>query len=212
MVSRSWPNTEWAYLVANGLPVGPWVTTIPRSNRPEQTRTKAMRSRWLGSMLACTLNTKAENGASSGRGTPGVSSRGLRRRRQVDDRVEQQADAEVGERRPEEHRRHLALPEAVVVEPVGVVEQLELVGGRASTRRPPRRRPRSRVEHLLAGLGGAAGGAGEAHVAVVAPVDDAAEVAGDADRPGDRRRHDRQLRLDLVEQLERLAARAGPTC
>ena len=66
IVSRSWPNTEWAYLVAKGLPVGSWVTTIPRSNRPEQTRTNAMRSRCDGSMFACTLNTKPENGASSG--------------------------------------------------------------------------------------------------------------------------------------------------
>ena len=39
MVSRSAPNTEWAYLVANGLPVRSWVTTMPRSNLPEHTRT-----------------------------------------------------------------------------------------------------------------------------------------------------------------------------
>ena len=66
-VSRSWPNSEWAYLVENGLPVRPWVTTMPRSKRPEHTRMKATRSRWAGSMLACTLNTKPEKGASSGR-------------------------------------------------------------------------------------------------------------------------------------------------
>ena len=35
-----------------------------------------MRSRWEGSMLACTLNTNPENGASSGRGTPSTSARG----------------------------------------------------------------------------------------------------------------------------------------
>ena len=33
--------------------------TMPRSNRPEQTRTNAIRSRCAGSMLACTLNTQA---------------------------------------------------------------------------------------------------------------------------------------------------------
>ena len=75
-VSRSCPNTEWAYLVANGLPVGSWVTTMPRSNRPEHTRTNATRSRCDGSMLACTLNTNAENGSSILRAAPSTSSRG----------------------------------------------------------------------------------------------------------------------------------------
>ena len=130
MVSRSWPNTEWAYLVANGLPVGPWVTTMPRSKRPEHTRTNAMRSRCDGSMLAATLNTNAENGASSGRGHAlhVVARRG--RRGEVDDGVEQEAHAEVGQRRPEEHRRDLALAEALGVG-VGpdLVEQRQLLPG-----------------------------------------------------------------------------------
>src|SRR3546814_12670782 len=76
MVSRSWPNTDCAYFVPNGLPVAPWVTTMPRSNLPEQTRTKAMRSRCDGSLLACTLNAQAENGESSRRGEQSTSSRG----------------------------------------------------------------------------------------------------------------------------------------
>jgi hypothetical protein len=33
---------------------------MPRSNLPEQMRTKAMRSRWCLSMLAWILNTKPE--------------------------------------------------------------------------------------------------------------------------------------------------------
>src|SRR3546814_7533549 len=41
-------------------------------------------------------------------------------------------------------------------------------------------------------------------------VDDTPEVAGDADRPRDGRGHDQQLRLDLVEQLERVATGAVP--
>ena len=65
-VSRSCPNIACAYLVANGRPVAAWVSTMPRSNRPEHTRTNATRSRWAGSMLACTLNTSPENGASTG--------------------------------------------------------------------------------------------------------------------------------------------------
>ena len=61
--------------MANGLPVRPCVTTMPRSNRPEHTRRNAMRSRCALSMLACTLNTKPANGSSSGRGSPSTSSR-----------------------------------------------------------------------------------------------------------------------------------------
>ncbi len=42
-----------------GLPVRTSFAFMPRSSLPEQTRTKAMRSRWLGSMLAWILKTKA---------------------------------------------------------------------------------------------------------------------------------------------------------
>ena len=161
-------------------------------------------------MLACTLKAKAENGASSARGRPVDVVARHRRRGQVDHRVEQQAHPEVRERRSEEHGRDLTLVEALDLR-VGadLVEQRQLVGGC---------RPRValdlggllRGEHLLAGLGRATGRAGEADVLAGAPVDHAAEVAGDADRPRDRRGHDRQLRLDLVEQLERVAARSVP--
>ena len=74
MLSRSRPNTCWAYLVANGRPVRAWVTTMPRSNTPEQMRMKASRSRCAVSMPACTLNTNALNGSVS-------VARGRRRRR-----------------------------------------------------------------------------------------------------------------------------------
>ena len=45
MVVRSAPKTVEAYFVANGFSVRSHVSTMPRSNRPEQTRTNAMRSR-----------------------------------------------------------------------------------------------------------------------------------------------------------------------
>ena len=103
-VSRSWPNIDWAYLVANGRPVAAWVSTMPRSNRPEHTRTNAIRSRCAGSMLACTLNTRPENGASTGaRLALDVVPRGGRRG-ELGHRVEQAADAEVRQRRAEQHR------------------------------------------------------------------------------------------------------------
>ena len=106
-VSRSWPNIDCAYLVANGRPVAAWVSTMPRSNRPEHTRTNAIRSRCAGSMLACTLNTRPENGASTGRGSPLMSARSAGRRAELGHGVEQPADAEVRQRRAEQHRaRH----------------------------------------------------------------------------------------------------------
>ena len=46
------------------LPVRTCVTFMPRVSLPEQSRTKAMRSRWFGSMLAWILNTKADSAGS----------------------------------------------------------------------------------------------------------------------------------------------------
>ncbi len=42
------------------------VSFMPRRNVPQHRRRKAMRSRWLGSMLAWTLNTKPETLGSVG--------------------------------------------------------------------------------------------------------------------------------------------------
>ena len=86
------------------------------------------------------------------------------------------------------------------------LEQLELVGGVGPGLALLGGGPLG-VDDLLGRLGRAAGGAGEADELAGAPVDDAAEVAGDAHRPGDRRGGDADLLLDLVEQLER---RRGP--
>ena len=136
---------------------------------------------------------------------PFSSSRALGARGEVDERVEQQPDAEVGQRRPEEGRRQLAPQEQLlVVAGADALEQVQLLDrvrpGRALLAGGPLGR-----DDLLGGLGGAAGDAGEAHELVAPAVDHPAEVAGDADRPRDRRGGDADLRLDLVEQLERVA-------
>ena len=65
-------------------------------------------------------------------------------------------------------------------------------------------------QRLLGGDGGAAGGAGEAAVGAVRAVQHAAEVAGDADRPGQRRRGEPGALVDLVHQLQGVLARAVP--
>jgi hypothetical protein len=73
MLSRSRPNTCWAYFVANGRPLRAWVTTMPRSKTPEQIRMNASRSRCAVSMPACTLNTKALKGSVSARVEPSAA-------------------------------------------------------------------------------------------------------------------------------------------
>ena len=79
-----------------------------RSNLPEQMRMNATRSRCCGSMFAWILNTKPVSllfvGADFARGGRAR----LRRRRVLDEEVEQQLHAEVVDRRAEEHRRLLA--------------------------------------------------------------------------------------------------------
>ena len=88
------------------------------------------------------------------------------------------------------------------------VEQAELVDAPSPRPRPPRPPPRRPATTSSGASDAPRVGAGEADELAGAAVDDAAEVAGDADRPRHRRRPQPDLRLDLVEQLERLAAGA----
>ena len=96
-------------------------------------------------------------------------------------RVEQQAHAEVGERRAEEHRawtrRRGTAPGRRRRRRAS--SSVELLDGAGPRRRPPRPRPRRRSTTSSGAIGGAAGGAGEAD-----------EVAGRAGRArrGSRRR------------------------
>ena len=210
MVERSRPNIACAYLVANGRPVASWVRTMPRSNRPEQTRTKATRSRCDLSIEAWTLNTSPENGDSMARASPDADGRGEGGGRQLDQRVQQPGHADVGQRRAEHHRRRDAGLEGLDVE-VGadLAEQLELLGG-ALPVHALLGGGRVGVEALLGGLRGAVGGAGEPAHGAVGALDEAVEVPGDPDRPGDRHGAQPDPLLDLVDQLQRLAARAVP--
>ena len=128
----------------------------------------------------------------------------------VEQQVEQLRDAEVLQRRGEHDRRRLAREEALLVV-VGLVEGeqlvlldgvgpqvgvglLDLVGGHPA----------------LGRAGRAAGGAGVLHELAGAAVEDAAEVAGLADRPGQGSGPEPDLRLDEVHQLERGQTGAVP--
>ena len=110
------------------FPVRTCCTFIPRSKRPEHTRTNAMRSRCRGSMFAWILNTKPVNSGSSGSTMPARRLVRRRRRREIEELLEERLDAEVGERAAEEHRREIAREQRLVVErvPRGV-EQPDLV-------------------------------------------------------------------------------------
>ena len=194
-------------------PVRPWVTTMPRSKRPEQTRRKAMRSRWDGSMLACTLNTKPENGASSGArrrrrrrrggwatGTRSTTASSSLRTPKLVSAEPKNAGVDSAPRKSSTSRSAPTSSSRSSSSWAGV-PGLALLGGRPLG-----------VDELLGGLGGAAGDAGEAGEAAVAPVDDPPEVAGDAHRPGDGRGDEVDLLLDLVDAARGGRGRAGPTC
>ena len=60
--SRSAARNSTGFVIAIGLPVRTWCSFMPRSKCPEARRTKATRSRCLGSMLAWTLKTKPVTG------------------------------------------------------------------------------------------------------------------------------------------------------
>ena len=213
IVSRSAPNAVVAYLVVSSRPLRSHVTVMPRSKRPEQMRAKARRSRCDGSMFAWTLNTNAEKGPSSGRGRAVVVDPRRRRRGEVDDGVEDHAHPEVGQRRADEHRRRVAGEERRQVD-VGAdgVEQADLVGRRlpggallgrgdvGAARSPPgRATPRGRCA-----CSGCSSPVRRSITPRRSPAMPTGHVAG--------RRAQPDLVLDLVEQLERFAARAGRTC
>ena len=88
-------------------------------------------------------------------------------------------------------------------------EQFDLLDG-VGVRPPLLLLGLGRGDDLLGRLARTAGGAGVADEAVVLPVDDAAEVAGDAHRPGDRGGLEVELGLELVDQFERLSAGTIP--
>ena len=122
-------------------------------------------------------------------------------------RVEQIADAEVLQRRAEEHRAQMAFAERVQVERLaGVAHQIELAGDRGGVEIGIERRDLGDAH--LAQRAGLAGVAFEQPHAAALDLDGADEIAAAPDRPVHRRGVERQRLLDLVEQVERIAALA----
>ncbi len=122
--------------------------------------------------------------------------------------LQQRPDAEVGQRRPEQHGRAHPGAEGVHVEDgADLVEQLQLLQGGPPGVALLAGRPLG-GHPLLDRAGRAAGGAAEPGERAVRPADEAAEVARGADRPGQRGGAQPDALLDLVQQFERLAS--GP--
>ena len=129
-----------------------------------------------------------------------------RRRREAGERVEQVLDAEILQGRAEKHRRQMALAERVEIEaPAGVLHQRQFLGDRLGVEHGIFRGQRGQIERLR--RGGLAVLAQQPHLAG-GEIVGAGEVAAAPDRPGHRRGVERQRLLDLVEQLERVAALA----
>ena len=107
--------------------------------------------------------------------------------RKIDNRVKQQSYTEVGECRTEEDGGRDARTERfIIMIGSGGFEQILLVDGSL-----PGRTfldcSTLRCDEFFGCFGGTAGGAGEADVVARTAIKHAAEVARDADRPGDRR-------------------------
>ena len=131
-------------------------------------------------------------------------------RRDVEQQVQELCDAEVQQGRGEHDGRRLPGEEALLVV-VGVVEGEQLVlldRGRPHLRvvlvHLLRTHPRLRCPRR------SAGGAGVLDELARTPVQDAAEVAGLPDRPGQRSGTQLDLLLDQVHQLQRREARPVP--
>src|SRR5260370_21334839 len=90
-------------------PVRMFFKFMPRRKRPEEIRTKAMRSRCCGSILACTLNTKPATRGSSGEIGRGSAGCGRGAGGELADAAEQFAHPEIVERASEIDRRQMAL-------------------------------------------------------------------------------------------------------
>ena len=174
---------------------------MPRSKWPEHTRMKATRSRWFGSMLACTLKTKPATLSSDGETVRCSAGCGRGDGACLPRPVDQLLHGEILQRRAEIDRRQMTF--AIGLE----IERRDSHRARArsprarcacssalKTLRPsdcarPARRPRPERQE---------------HVGCAKSID-AAEVEARADRPH-RRRHVQLQRVgDLVHQRERIA-------
>jgi hypothetical protein len=166
-----------------------------------------MRSRCFGSMLAWILKTKPVNGASAGCTMRAPPSRGCGGGAHSTSACRISRTPKLLMPEPKNTGRLRAGEEGGDVEGVaGALDQLDVLAQAAHLQREEF--VELRVVEALDEFGFAAGvllARLEAHQLLVQQVPDAAEGLAHAERPGDRRAVDLQHRLDLLEQLDRLA-------
>ena len=180
---------------------------MPRSKRPELTRTKATRSRCAGSMLACTLNTTPVNLGSSGctsrcsavRGPGGGACSTSASSTSCTPKLLMAEPKNTGVCLP---ARNCARSKA------GAASLISSISPLACSKAEPKRRPISGLDRPLDEVvvvrAALLAGAEHAH-AVAADVEHAAEGLAHAHRPRERHRIHAQVPFDLGQQLERLA-------
>ncbi len=185
---------------------------MPRRKRPEHSRRNATRSRWLGSMLACTLNTKPVTAFSSG------LHRALRRlarprpRRPRGQAIQQLRHAEVAQRAAEEHRRQVSLQERrrgrTRAARCAPARDPSSARAAMSPSTPGIARMSSSALSCSARSNGAVALRARQQHALAQRIEAALELAAHADRPGHRHHVEREPRGDLVEQRQRVLALA----
>ena len=164
MVSRSWPNTWWAYLVAKGLPggaVGDDHAPLEAARaHPEEGDAVAVRRVHVGLHLE---HEAGERGVERSRAVPSASGRGLGEGTRSMTASSSLRTPKLVSAEPKNAGVDSAPTEQLDVE-VGadLVEQARARRGPSSHASPSSAAARSGVDDLLGGLGGAAGGAGEA--------------------------------------------------
>jgi hypothetical protein len=162
-------------------------------------------------MFAWILKTNPEKRGRSGSMRPLVEFAWQRRRREVEEALEERLDAEVVHGAPEEDGRDVAGEKRRLVEGVPRLEKLELVLERGVRGRPERRDEIGVVEGHVHRRDALALGRVAALVAQerLAPaVVHALEVGSSADRPRDGVAGDPEDALDLVHEVERVLAGA----
>ncbi len=206
---RSWARKSTGLCMVIDLPLRGWKSFMPRSKRPEQSRMKASRSRWRGSMFAWILNTKPVTASSLGSISRSAVFCGRGDGAFSDQRVEQAHHPEIVERAAEIDRGEVAFEVGLAVEGraqlprhVHLFAQLGRFGRRQQAVDLGIVEP---FANLALG-GDVAFGAVEQDQPIVQEVVAAAELGAHADRPGARRHVQLEVALDLVHQLERLAA------
>ena len=207
--TRSSPKTSCACASVNGLPVRAFITFMPRSKRPDADAQE--RDAVAVARVHVRLDLEDEPG----------ERRLDRARRTVDverapcgDGARRAARRAAGRRRssrPREPKKTgVAWPDAKsAASSVPPAPSSSSSSSAAVVQASPSRSAAcAGGQQLLGRALGAAGGAGEAMKRAGRAVDDAAEVAGDTDRPGRRDRVQAEHGLDVVDHVERVEAGA----